>query len=320
MESSHAWQADKFQEQMLVNSVAAQQLVSVRLAYGMLTGVMLLWASGVIVARSVHDLAPPIAFSFWRWAAAVALLTPFAAGQVVKNWPYIRTRVKHFMWLGLFMAGGSTLLVWSVRYTTATNASLVSAAQPMMTAVIAWIVLRERLSGVQVLGISAAAAGILVMVARMDLGVILGLSFNPGDLLMLTAVSFYALYSINLHRWVVGLSPLLMTYLTAVGGMLVLLPFYATEALNVASFTPSVPAVAAIFFMVLIPTLLATTMWNVSVGVVGPSRASVFINLLPIFGTLMAVVLLNEQLHLYHLLGGVLVCVGITLVVRPQSA
>lgn len=294
----------------------AQHTVSVPVAYSMLTTVMLLWASGVIVAKSVIELVPPIGFSFWRWAVAVLLLTPLAGRQLLRHWSYIRTRLAYFGLLGLFMAGGSTLLVGSVKYTSATNVALVSAAQPMITAVIAWIVLRERLNAVQVLGIVAAAGGILVMVARMELRVILDVAFNPGDLLVLLAVVFYALYSINLHAWVKGLPPLLMMYLTALGGMLVLLPFYVAESVMFRVFEPVPGAIGGVFFMATVPTLLATTMWNISVGVVGPSRASVFINLLPIFGTVLAVVLLGEQLYRYHLIGGLLVCAGITLVVR----
>lgn len=293
--------------------------VSVRLATVMLVGVMLLWASGVIVARSVHDLVPPVGFSFWRWIVAVVVLTPFAGAEAVRKWSTIRTLLGRLALLGLFMAGGSTLLVWSVQFTAASNVALVSAAQPMVTAMMAALVLRERLRVVQIIGIAAAAGGIAVMVARLDPAVFLELNFNPGDVLVLLAVVFYALYAVNLHRWVKGLSAVLMMYLTAIAGMLVLLPFYLTESAFVAAVEFRLPVLAAIGYMALVPTLLATTMWNISVGVVGPSRASIFINLLPVFGTVLAVLLLGEQLYLYHLVGGLMVCAGITLVVRGGS-
>ncbi len=293
-------------------------MLPARTAYTMLTIVMMLWASGVIVARGVHELTPPIGFSFWRWAVAVAVLTPLAGRQLLRNWPYISARLGHFALLGLFMAGGSTLLVWSVQYTTATNAALVSAAQPTVTAVLAWVVLRERLAPVQILGIAAAAAGMVVMVARMDVTVLIELSLNPGDVLVLLAVVFYALYAINLHHWIKGLPPVLMMYLTALGGLLVLVPFYILETLFVAPFESHLPVLGAVLYMALIPTLLATTMWNISVGVVGPSRASIFINLLPVFGTGFAVLMLDESVQPYHFVGGALVCAGITLVVRRR--
>lgn len=297
------------------SAVKTKTQVTAGAAYAMLTVVMMLWASGVIVARFVHADMPPVAFSFSRWAVAVLVLTPLAARVAWQRREYLLSVKRYFFLLGLFMAGGSTLLVWSVQYTTATNAGLVSAAQPTVTAVMAWLVVRERLSGAQALGIVAAAIGVLVMVVRMDLRVLLDLDINPGDGLVLLAVMFYAAYSINLHRWLSGLSAMLMIYLTALGGLLMLVPAVMLEIALVGwpVFLPKVSA--AIVYMAFVPTLLATTLWNISVGVVGPNRASVFINLLPIFAALMAVVLLGEQLHVYHVLGGGLVWLGVTMVV-----
>ena len=151
---------------------------------------------------------------------------------------------------------------------------------------------------------------------KLVLTLLLALSFNPGDGLILLAIVFYAAYAVYLHRWLSGLPALAMMYVTGLGGLVALVPFYLLETAFVAPFNPTPPALAACAYMALIPTLLATTMWNISVGRVGPSRASVFINLLPIFGVGFAVVLLGESLHLYHVIGGLLVCAGITLVVR----
>lgn len=294
--------------------------VSVRTACLLLTLVMLLWASGVIVARSVNELMPPVAFSFWRWCVAALVLTPLALGDLRRHFAFVRERGVRLVLLGMFMAGGSTLLVWSVQYTTATNAALVSATQPTVTAVMAWLVLRERLRGMQVLGVAAAAVGIVVMVARMDINVLLTLALNPGDTLVLAAVMFYAAYAVNLHRWLAGLPALLMMYLTALGGVVVLVPFFLLEtALKGGSeFHPAL--FGAIIYMALVPTLLATTLWNISVGVVGPNRASAFLNLLPLFGTALGILILDESVYLYHLVGALFVCIGVSLVVRaPRS-
>lgn len=289
-------------------------------AYTMLVFVMAMWASGVVAARSVHALVPPIGFSFWRWVCVALALTPFAGAALVRNRGYVLRRAGYFVLLGVFMAGGSTLLVWSVQYTTATNASLVSATQPIVTGIVAWLIIKERLSARQMAGVLCALGGVVAMIARMDPDVLLSLSVNPGDVLVLVAVVFYALYSVNLHRWVQGLGPLLMMYMTALGGALVIAPFYAAETLLVAPVVPDPRVLAAIVYMGLVPSLVAVTMWNVSVGIVGANRASVFLNLVPVFGTALAVVLLGEVLRGYHLVGGAFVCAGITLVVvRPRT-
>lgn len=289
------------------------------IAYVMLIVVMACWAGGVVVARSVHDLVPPIGFSFWRWFTASILLTPIIVTRMAREWPVIRRRIGYFALLGLFMAGASTILMWAVQYTTATNVALVSATQPIVTAIAAWILLKERLTRLQTAGVAAALSGIVVMVARLDLNVILELSFNPGDFLVVLAVVLYALYSVNLHKWVAGVSPFMMMYMTCVFGTIIILPFYLAESSLMQTVPFDIRVTAAVLFMAVVPTLIATTMWNVSVGEVGANKASVFINLLPIFGTLLAVAFLNEQLHIYHLIGGVLVCAGVTMVVKTMN-
>lgn len=285
------------------------------LAYAMLVLVMLLWAAGVVVARGVHELASPIAFSFWRWFTALSLLTPLALRQMRPHMEYIRAHARDFALLGLFMAGGSTLLVGSVQYTSATNAALVSATQPIVTVVVAWFLLHERLNRYQILGITSAMLGVLAMVMRMDIEALIALDINPGDGLVLLAVVFYAFYSINLHRWIGALPALVTMYLTCAGGLVTLLPFYVVDTLVRAPIVIEPVLVAGVIFMAIVPTIVATTLWNMSVGAVGPSKASVFINLLPVFGTALAVAVLGETLHAYHIVGSLLACTGITLVV-----
>jgi drug/metabolite transporter (DMT)-like permease len=292
------------------------QPIPKRRAYLMLIVVMLLWASGIIVARSVHEQVAPIGFSFWRWFAAVILLTPFAFRKMNGHGAYLRTQIPRIALLGLFIAGGSTIIIIAVQFTTATNVALVSATQPTVTAVVAWLILRDRLTGRQLLGICAATIGIIAMIARLDLNVLQTLSINPGDAGMLLSVSFYALYAVNLHRWIGRVGAVLMMYMTCLGGALVLLPFYILEATWIEATVFTWPVFFAVMYMATVPTLIATTMWNISVGAVGPNRATAFTNLLPVFGIALAVVLLGESLHAYHIVGGLLVCAGISLVVR----
>ena len=144
--------------------------------------------------------------------------------------------------------------------------------QPTVTAVVAWLVLRERLQGQQIFGILAATFGIVATIARLDFMVLQTLSINFGDAAMLLSVSFYACYAVNLHRWIGQVGPILMMYMTCVGGAVVLLPFYSLEAIWAQATVFSWSVISAILFMAIVPILIATTMWNMSVGVVGPNR------------------------------------------------
>ncbi len=285
----------------------------------MLVIVMVLWASGIIVSRSVYDSVPPVGFSFWRWICAVVIMTPLAARKTWHHRSVLRERLPALLMLGLFLALGSTAIVVAVQYTTATNVALVSGTQPIVTALIAWMLLKERLTPRQMCGVLAATVGVAGMISRFDIGLLSTLSFNLGDIVTLASVTGYALYAVNLHRWVAGVGPLVMMYVSCLGVVVVLFPVFVAESMWIESMVFTGPVFWAMFYLAAIPTLLATTMWNLSVGVVGPNRATIFTNLLPLFGVALAVLLLNEAVHGYHLIGGVLICFGITMVVRRDS-
>lgn len=292
---------------------------TVSLAYVMLVIVMLLWASGIVASRGVYELVPPVGFSFWRWLCAAAIMTPLAALQTWQLRSYLRERLWLIVMLGFFMAWGSTAIVVAVQYTSATNVALVSASQPIVTALIAWILVKDRLTLRQILGVLAATTGVVGMIARFDLSIVSSLSFNPGDAVMLLSVTGYALYAVNLHRWVADVGALVMMYLTCLGVLAVLFPLYVAESIWVETMKFDRSVIMATLYLAAIPTLLATIMWNVSVGVVGPNRATIFTNLLPIFGIALAVLFLSESLRAHHVIGGALVCAGITLVVKRDA-
>jgi drug/metabolite transporter (DMT)-like permease len=291
---------------------------SVSVAYVMLVVVMLLWASGIVVARSVFEVVPPVGFSFWRWVCAVIIMTPIAAAQTWQRRSYLAERVPLILMLGFFMAWGSTAIVVAVQYTSATNVALVSASQPIVTALIAWVLVRHRLTRWQISGVVAATLGVVGMIARFDVEVLRSLSFNLGDVVILLSLTGYALYAVNLHRWVPRVGPLVMMYVTCLGVALVLFPVYVAESIWIEKMVFDRSVLMAMLYLAMIPTLLATIMWNISVGVVGPNRATIFTNLLPLFGITLAVSFLNEALRSYHIIGGMLVCAGITLVVKPE--
>ncbi len=281
---------------------------------------MALWASGVIVGRWAHDVLPPVGFSFWRWVLAGIVLTPFVWPRLALQREQVLESWRHFFLLALCLAGGSTLLLWSLQYTTATNASLISGTQPVLTPLLAWLILRERLTTRLMLGATLTLWGIVAMVARLNLEVLKGLAFNVGDILIFAAVICYGLYSIYVQRWMLNVHPLVTMYMTCLGAASILFPCYLAESATLGGIIWTARGALAIAYMALIPTLLAVTLWNICIAAVGASRATTFINLIPVFGVLLAILFLGEKLHVYHLIGGTLVCIGITVVVwRPRS-
>jgi drug/metabolite transporter (DMT)-like permease len=214
------------------------------------------------------------------------------------------------------MTAGSTLSVLAVYYTTATNAVIVNASQPAITAAFAWLIAGTRLTGPQKAGIACAFLGVVVMITRADLSSLLELQINLGDLIMLGAVIGWSIYAVQLHRRDYLPSAEILLFVIALTGSAMLLPLYVIEATVVGPFEARANIVGAMVYLALFPTLLAVFTWNLALRSIGPNRAAIFVNLIPISGAALAMIFLGERLYFYHWLGAAIVFTGIYFAVR----
>lgn len=281
---------------------------------------MALWGSSLVVARAAHEIVPPLAFTFWRWVIAVLVLLPIVWRKLPGTLPYLRRSWRSLALLCGFMVIGATFSVIAVNYTTAINASLINGSQPFATALVAFFVMRERLSLTSGLGIFAAFIGILVMISHGSPQFLLDLAVNIGDLVMLIAVAAWALYSVELHRKPEHPSGIVLLFFIACAGLITVLPFYIVESIYVREFVPSRNGVAAIVYLSVAATLLAVYLWNLVVRSVGATHAALFLNLIPVFGAAFAILFLGESLYSFHLIGAALVFLGIVITVRDRLA
>ncbi|MAM86292.1 MAG: EamA family transporter [unclassified Hahellaceae] len=288
------------------------------LAYLGLTLTALFWAGNAVVGRSVVDTIPPLSLSFYRWSIALCILLPFGLAGV---WRQRQVIAEHFWPLLLLSAlsvgAFNTLLYLSALTTTALNISLVASTIPIMVAFLAWLILGERLRLSQTLGILLALLGILVVISRGQWSTLSELSFHPGDLIMVAAVSCWGLFSVLLRRHAVPLAPL--TFLTVqVGlGVLVISPFYLVDLLFISGgFVVDASVIPPLAYVAIFPGLLAYAFWNNGVHSIGPSRAAVFMYLGPIFTAVLAGLFLGERMSLFYITGGILILAGLLLTTR----
>ena len=305
---------------MSSDAAVQRRTIGTAVASGLAVLCMLIWGTPPVVARAVSSGVPPIALSFSRWFIAGLVLLPFVWGRLPSEWPKIRRHWKSLLLLAGFMVMGSSLSVVAVYFTTATNAVLVNASQPAITALIAWLIASERLAARQGVGVCLAFLGIVVMICRADWSVLVTLDINVGDPVMLGAVVGWSLYAVHLHRREYAPSGEVLLFLIAVVGTLVLGPMYLVEATIVGPFELRPAYLSAMVYLALFPTLLATYCWNLAIGALGANRAAIFINLIPIFGALFAMIFLGESLYLYHLIGAALVFLGIFFATRRRPA
>lgn len=291
-------------------------------AYVLAATATTLWGTPPVVARAFSGDLPPITLAFWRWLAAALIMLPLVGMALKSEWPRLKDHLGPLVTVAAFTAAGSSLSIVAVYFTTATNAVLVNASQPAVTAVVAWVVARERLTPRQSLGVALAFFGILVMVSRADPRVLLSLDISIGDPIMLLAVVAWSMYAVNLHRRSYLPSGDILMFVISVVGAAMLLPIYIVELLTVGSFDMRSSIGGAIVYLALVPTLFATHCWNNALGVLGANRAASFIYLIPVSGAVFAMLFLGERLYAYHLIGAGFVFVGIYFAVRrrPKGA
>lgn len=282
-----------------------------RTAPALLALTALFWAGNAVVGRAVADRMPPVAFAFWRWTAALLLVLPLAWPHLRADLPELRRRPGLLLVLSvLSITLFNTLLYRALHETTAVNAVLVQSTMPLATMAATALLFRERPGVRQVVAILVSFVGVGIIVARGSPAGLLHTVLNRGDLLVLLAAASYALYS-ALLRLRPAVHPLSFVAATFAVGDLALLPVYLVEHLCGAVFHPSLPALAAIGYAAVFPSLLAGLFYNRGVELAGAVRAGHFLHLVPAIGAGLAVLFLGERLQDYHLAGIALIAAGL---------
>ncbi|MCW2406081.1 drug/metabolite transporter (DMT)-like permease [Sphingobium sp. B1D7B] len=271
---------------------------------------ILLWAGNVVVSRLSAHVIGPQAITFYRLALAVILLSPFVAAPAWRNraifWRHFgKLAVLGFLAMCLFQS----LSYLAAETTSATNMAVFTALVPLLTVALSIPILGEAPTTGLVFGGMLSLGGILYLVSGGEPGQIFRNGIHAGDLMMLIAATIYALYGILLKRWNVGLPGWQSTYGQALCALAIMFPaFLATppELRQLDARTLPLIGYAGAFASVLLPFL-----WIRGVEKLGPSRCSIFMNLLPVFTAAIAFLLLGEPIRLYHLLGGVTILAGV---------
>lgn len=284
-------------------------------AYVILTVGAFLLATNPVIARGVLETVPPIGLAFWRWLLAAVMLLPFVARRLPTTAPIMARYIGALSLLGGLMIGSTTIILFGLQSTTAINVSVVNATQPTLTVLFAWMFFRDRLTALQVIGIVAAIVGVLIIVSRAKWSVLLTLDVNIGDLLALIAMCGFAAYALNIRKIPSELNAAEALFGIIMAGCALLLPFYLAETVLVRPVPLNGVSMAAIVSLALFVSCLAMLTWNTGNRLIGPAKASIFMNLIPVFGALLAMGFLGEQLFLFHVFGGILICLGIVLVV-----
>jgi drug/metabolite transporter (DMT)-like permease len=283
--------------------------------YLILAAMPLFFVSNLVLGRTAVETVPPWTLATLRWLLVCAIMAPFVMPLLRRHWKAIRAEagaIALLGFLGMWVCGGFVYL--SLRHTTATNATLIYTASPVIVVLIAAMMARRTLPIGEALGVALGVLGVFTVVLKGEPETLLHLRFNIGDVGIVLAAIAWSIYSLVLKRKKLERIPTAaLFFMIALAGGLMLVPCMATELALGAPFPVTGRAWASIAGIVVFASLLSFSSYQYGIKTAGPTVTSVFMYLLPIYGVTLAAIFLGEDLHAYHAAGLVLVLAGIVL-------
>ena len=287
-------------------------------AYLFLIITALSWGGNAVAGKMAVGHLSPMLLTSIRWACALAILLTFALPQVRRDIKVIRANLPLLMAYGAVGFASFNILLYSaLEYTTAINVAIEQAGMPMVIFLANFLLFRIRVTWAQIVGFTLTLAGVAITASSGSLARLIGLELNQGDALMLVAVLCYGGYTVAL-RYKPELHWQSMMTVMAASALVTSLPFSAWEALSGNVIWPDTTGWSVALFTAIFPSLVAQVLFIKGNEIIGSNRAGIFINLVPIFGTLLSVMILGEMLHLYHVVALGLVLGGIWLSERGK--
>ena len=298
---------------MIGNFTRGKMLSDSGRAYLLLIFTTWCWGGNAILGKvAVGEISPMLLVSL-RWFGVLILLLVFARHYLIRDWPVLRL---HWRYACLMGVGGFTTfnaLFYIAAYSTsAINIGILQGSIPIFVLLGSYLLYQTRITRIQTLGVGVTLIGVVIVAAGGDFTHFLGMSLNPGDVFMLLACFLYAGYSIGLSRRP-AVSALGLFTLMALAAFVASLPLLAIEFSFFEVQMPTTTGWVVAILVTLFPSLIAQIFFIQGVGLIGPSRAGVFVNLVPVFASIMAVFYLRETFESYHAVSLALVLGGIWL-------
>jgi drug/metabolite transporter (DMT)-like permease len=282
-------------------------------AWTLLVLANLFWAGNIVLGRGVAGLVPPVALAYIRWTGAFLIAVGFARRQLRRDLPTFRRQWGMMLLLSVTgIATYNTMSYIGLTHTTALNVLLLQSALPLVILCWAYALFRERPSPAQAVGVIVSLLGVATIAGRGSLAVLLQLSLNPGDVWVLVALVIYGVYA-AMFRHRPKAHPLSFLVATMGIGSCMILPFFLWEQASGARITPNWQALAALAYIAVFPSFIAYLFFNRGIELIGAARAGQSMHLMPVFGSILAVLFLGERFRIYHAVGMALIAAGIVL-------
>lgn len=286
--------------------------------YGLLTLTAFFWGGNAIAGKLAVGHISPMLLTMIRWILAFAIISVIGWKQAKTEWPEIRKHLPLLFAYGIFGFTCFNVALYSaLQYTSAINVTIEQAAMPIFIMAANLILFQTRVFAIQIVGFVLTLLGVAITVTEGELGRLIHLDLNRGDAIMMLAVLLYGGYTVAL-RYKPKLHWKSLLIVMSFAALLTSVPFAIWEYAAGNTILPTtqgwlVSAYAAIF-----PAVLSQAFFIYGVAAIGPNRAGIFLNIVPIAGALLSVLILGEQLQLFHIAGLVLVLGGIALAEKKK--
>ena len=289
-------------------------------AYIFLILTTLFWSGNFIVgkAASLFEI-PPFTLNFYRWTFAWLILAPFTLKEIFIKKNYILANIKLIVILGITsITIFNSIVYYSLNFTQVISGVLMISTIPVMIIIFCWLFKIEKTNFYQILGVIFSLSGVIVIITKANLNILLSLNFNKGDLWMVVAMFSWAMYSALLRKKKFKLSQLSLLQTIISAGLIFLLPAYLIELTLGYRASIHLPFVLTLTYVVLFPGLASFIFWIKGISIIGSNRSGIFLHLMPIFSTILAIIIFGEKFMIYHLIGAMLIITGIILSSRKS--
>ena len=286
-----------------------------KIAYIFLILATLFWSGNFIVGKAASSFdIPPFTLNFYRWLFAWLILAPFTLKEIYKTRFHILDNLSYVLILGITsITLFNSIVYYSLQFTQVISGVLMISTIPVMIIFFSSLLKIEKTNFYQVLGVIFSMLGVVVIVTQLNEEKIKELSFNKGDLSIIIAMLSWALYSALLKKNKLELSQLSLLQVIISSGLIFLLPIYIIEMNQGRIVTLELSFILTLIYVVLFPGLASFICWIKGIGLIGANRSGIFLHLMPIFSTIMAILIFNEQFMIFHLVGAIFIISGIVL-------
>ena len=284
-------------------------------AYLMLVCATLFWAGNFTIAKFAYlQNIPPNTLSFLRWCLVWIILFPFTYQEILKLKYKIRENLSLFFILGFTSVCIFTSFTYNaLNHTQVINASLFNTAIPVTIILVCFLLKIEKTNIFQLSGLFISVLGILAIITKLDLNILLSLNFNKGDLFMIGAIIAWGVYSAYLRKRNFDVSLLALVQIICTFGLIFLLPLFFIDIIQDKVVEINSNFFYILFYIALFPSIGSYYCWAGAVAIIGANRAGIFLSLIPLFSTIFAIILFNEKFLFFHLIGSILIILGLFL-------